>query len=47
MGNEDIKILEEYRNIDITSLLRTFEREGIENFVVVRKENLENLIKRI
>ena len=42
---EDIKILGEYKKIELTSLLRTFKREGIENFIVVRRENLENLIK--
>ena len=42
---EDINILGEYENIELTTLLRTFKREGIENFVVVRKNNLENLIK--
>lgn len=42
---EDINILGEYENIELTTLLRTFKKEGIENFVVVRKNNLENLIK--
>lgn len=42
---EDINILGEYENIELTTLLRTFKKEGIENFVVVRKNKLENLIK--
>lgn len=42
---EDIMILGEYENINLISLLRTFKREGIENFIVVRREKLENLIK--
>lgn len=42
---EDINILGEYEKIELTTLLRTFKKEGIENFVVVRKNKLENLIK--
>lgn len=42
---EDINILGEYENIELTTLLRTFKKEGIENFVVVRKNKLENLIQ--
>lgn len=42
---EDTNILGEYENIELTTLLRTFRKEGIENFVVVRKNKLENLIK--
>lgn len=42
---EDINILGEYENIELTTLLRTLKKEGIENFVVVRKNKLENLIK--
>ena len=29
---EDINILGEYENIELTTLLRTFKKEGIENF---------------
>ena len=42
---EDTNILGEYENIELTTLLRTFRKEGIENFVVVRKNKWENLIK--
>lgn len=42
---KDINILGEYENIELTTLLRTLKKEGIENFVVVRKNKLENLIK--
>lgn len=42
---EDIKILGEPEKIELINLLRTFKREGIENFIVVRRKKLENLIK--
>ena len=42
---KDINILGEYENIELTTLLRTLKKEGIENIVVVRKNKLENLIK--
>lgn len=33
---------EEFKKVDLITLLRTFKREGISNFVVIRKEKFEN-----
>ena len=33
---------EEFKKVDLITLLRTFKREGIRNFVVIRKEKFEN-----
>ena len=33
---------EEFKKVDLITLLRTFKKEGIRNFVVIRKEKLEN-----
>jgi len=43
---EDIKILEELKpeKIELTQLIRTFKREGIENFITIRREKFDKLI---
>lgn len=33
---------EEFKEVDLITLLRTFKKEGIRNFVVIRKEKFEN-----
>lgn len=33
------------KKVDLISLLRTFKKEGLENFIVIRTEKLENLLK--
>ena len=33
---------EEVKKVDLITLLRTFKKEGIRNFVVIRKEKFEN-----
>ena len=33
---------EEFKKVDLITLLRTFKKEGIRNFVVIRKEKFEN-----
>lgn len=33
---------EEAQKVDLITLLRTFKKEGIRNFVVIRKEKFEN-----
>ena len=45
--DEDIEILKNPHKMELTQLIRTFKREGIENFVTVRKENLENVLKEL
>lgn len=45
---EDIEEFLEEKNaekVDLISLLRTFKKEGLENFVVIRVKKLENLLK--
>lgn len=44
---KDIDILEELKpeKMDLIQLIRTFKREGIENFITIRKEKFETLIK--
>lgn len=45
--DEDIKILKNPQKMKLTQLIRTFKREGIENFVTVKKEHLENLLSEL
>ena len=33
---------EELKKVDLITLLRTFKKEGLDNFIVIRKEKLEN-----
>ena len=49
MEDEDIEDLglEKQQKIDLINLLRTFKKEGLGNFIVVRKEKFENLLSRL
>lgn len=33
---------EEVKKVDLITLLRTFKKEGLDNFIVIRKEKFEN-----
>ena len=33
---------EEFKKVDLITLLRTFKKEGLDNFIVIRKEKFEN-----
>ena len=33
---------EEVKKVDLITLLRTFKKEGLENFIVIRKAKFEN-----
>lgn len=33
---------EEAQKVDLITLLRTFKKEGLDNFIVIRKEKFEN-----
>lgn len=33
---------EEIKKVDLITLLRTFKKEGLDNFIVIRKEKFEN-----
>ena len=47
--DEDIEDLGlgKQQKIDLINLLRTFKKEGLGNFIVVRKEKFENLLSRL
>lgn len=34
--------MEEAQKVDLITLLRTFKKEGLDNFIVIRKEKFEN-----
>ena len=41
------KLLEEkFEKVDLITLLRTFKREGMDNFIVIRKEKFKNYIPK-
>ena len=42
---EEYKI-ENGKKVDLIELIRTFKREGIENFIVIRKNKYEDLINK-
>ena len=44
--SNDTNILEGLKNVDLIELLRTFKREGIKNFIVVRRNKFESIINR-
>lgn len=33
---------EDIKKVDLITLLRTFKKEGLDNFIVIRKEKFEN-----
>lgn len=39
-----IKKIGNPQNVDLITLLRQFKREGIENFIVLRKNNFDNIL---
>lgn len=43
MNEKNYKI-ENGKKVDLIELIRTFKREGIENFIVIRKNKYEDLI---
>lgn len=45
MNEENYKI-ENGKKVDFIELIRTFKREGIENFIVIRKNKYEDLINK-
>ena len=50
MTNEQRKAIDKLtngENIDFATLIRTFKKEGIENFAVVRKEYLDTVLSLI
>lgn len=44
---EAIDILHNGEKMNLTTLLRTFKREGIENFIVTKKEVIEPILNLI
>lgn len=38
---------EEFKKVDLITLLRTFKKEGIENFVVTRKKYIETVLSEL
>lgn len=38
---------EEFKKVDLITLLRTFKKEGIENFIVTRKKYIETVLSEL
>ena len=47
VANETIKRLTNGEKIDFNTLVRTFKKEGIENFVVTKKEYIETVLNML
>ena len=50
MGDEEKQAIEKLHNgkkTDLISIIRTFKREGIENFVVTKRETVETILNLI
>lgn len=42
MNNE---VYKDAQKVNLITLLRTFKKEGLENFIVIRRNKFENLLK--
>lgn len=41
----DKDIYKDAQKVNLITLLRTFKKEGLENFIVIRRNKFENLLK--